>query len=84
MSALAYRARKERIEIRIVAYRPYLTPVPEDHLRVVVQAVEHGRPIAEDPLHIEVMPVLELAQALHISRNEGWDIQPWEDNGNGN
>lgn len=79
MTALSYRARKDGYDLRLVAYRPALEPCPADHLRVVVQVVEQGRPIAEDPLHIEVMPVLDLARALHISRNEGWDLQPWED-----
>lgn len=78
MTALAYRARKGRIDLRLVAYRPALEPLPEGHLRVVVQAVERGKPIAEDPLHTENMGPLELAKALHISRFDGWDIEPWE------
>ena len=77
MSALAYRATLGRIQLRIVAYRPKLDPVPPDHLRVVVQAVEDGHPLAEDPLHIETMPILALARALHISRFEGWVLEPW-------
>ncbi len=79
MSALAYRARKDRIDLRIVAYRPKHEPMPEGHLKVVVQAVQDGQPVAEDPLHVEAMAPLDLARALHLSRNEGWDLQPWED-----
>lgn len=78
MTALAYRARRNQVDLRLVAYRPSLEPLPEGHLRVVVQVVHHGRPIAEDPLHIEIMAPLDLARALHISRFDGWDIQPWE------
>lgn len=78
MSALAYSARRNRIHLRLVAYAPAHEPIPEGHLKVVVQAVNHGRPVAEDPLHIEAMTPLGLAHALHISRNEGWDIEPWE------
>lgn len=78
MSALAYHARRNRVHLRLVAYTPSHEPVPEGHLKVVVQAVERGRPIAEDPLHIEAMTPLGLARAIHLSRNEGWDITPWE------
>lgn len=77
--ALAYSARRGRIHLRLVAYTPSMEPMPEDHMQVVVQVVEHGRPIAEDPIHTEQMPVLELARALHISRNEGWEVEPWEE-----
>ncbi len=78
MTALAYRARRGGVDLRLVAYRPALEPLPAGELRVVVQVVEHGKPIAEDPLHIENMAPLDLARALHISRFDGWDIQPWE------
>ena len=77
MGALAYRAARGRIQLRIVAYRPRLDPVPSGHLRVVVQMVDEDQPIAEDPLHIEIMSLLELARALHLSRFEGWDLEPW-------
>ncbi len=77
MPALSYRAKRNNVDLRLVAYRPSLSPVPEGHLRVVVQVVSGGKPIAEDPIHTEVMPVLDLARCLHISRCEGWDIQPW-------
>lgn len=78
MNALTLRARRGKVHLRLVAYHPSLEPMPEDQLRVVVQVVDHGRPIAEDPLHIETMPTLALAQAIHQSRLEGWDITPWE------
>ena len=78
MTALAYRARRNQVDLRLVAYQPIHEPVPEGHLKVVVQVVNRGRPIAEDPIHIETMAPLDLARALHISRFDGWDIQPWE------
>lgn len=77
--ALSYSARRGRIHLRLVAYHPSLEPIPEDHLKVVVQAVEKGRPIAEDPIAEGVLPRMELARYLHESRNDGWDLQPWED-----
>jgi hypothetical protein len=51
--------------------------MPDDHLRLVVQVVERGRPIAEDPLLTQEVPILDLARFIHNSRMEGWDIQPW-------
>lgn len=77
--ALAYHARKGGIHLRLVAYHPSLAPMPDDHLKVVVQVVDKGQPIAEDPIHTEVMTQLDLAQALHLSRNEGWELTPWEE-----
>lgn len=77
MTPLTYSARRGRVHLRLVAYEPAHEPVPEGTLRVVVQAVDRGRPIAEDPLHTENMTPLDLAGALHISRFDGWDIQPW-------
>ena len=77
MTALSYRATKGRVTLRLVAYQPKLEPVPEGCLRVVVQVVEGGQPIAEDPIHVENMPVLDLARALHISRFDGWELAPW-------
>lgn len=47
-------------------------------MRVVLQSVEHGRPIAEDPLHVEITTPLFLAREIHQARMEGWDIHPWE------
>lgn len=76
---LAYYATNGRVHLRILAYKPMHEPVPEGCLKVVVQVVEHGRPIAEDPIHTENLPVLDLARALHISRNEGWELTPWKD-----
>lgn len=73
---LAYHARKGPVHLRLVAY--HHPPMPEDHLKVVVQVVDRSQPIAEDPIHTETMPALDLACALSISRNEGWDLQPWE------
>ena len=74
-SPIAYHARKDRIHLRIVAQ--HLKSEPGDDLKVVVQAVEHGRPIAEDPLHTERMTPLGLVAALSISMAEGWDVEPW-------
>jgi hypothetical protein len=79
MTAIAYSAKRDRIHLRVVAYHPSMEPMPDDHLRVVVQVVEHGRPIAVDPIHTEQMSALEFARAMHISRNEGWEVEPWED-----
>ena len=76
--ALAYSARRGRIHLRLVAYHPSMEPMPDDHLRVVVQVVEKGRPVAEDPIHTENMLALALARALHLSRNDGWEIEPWK------
>lgn len=78
MTALSYRARRNQVDLRLVVYKPAHEPVPEGHMKVVVQVVERGRPIAEDPIHTETMPELDLARAIHISRFDGWDIQPWE------
>lgn len=72
---IAYHARKGRIHLRIVAQ--HIQSEPGEDLKVVVQAVEHGRPIPEDPLHVERMTPLDLAVALSISRNEGWDLEAW-------
>lgn len=74
---IAYRATKGRATVRLIAYRPELMPLPEGHLRVVIQAVEYGRPIAEDPIHVEIVPVLCLARELHLMRCEGWETK-WE------
>lgn len=76
---LAYHATRGRVHVRILAYRPALYPLPDDHLRVVIQAVDHGHPIAEDPIHIETAPALMLARELHLMRCEGWDLTPWKD-----
>lgn len=78
MNALAYRARRNQVDLRILAYRPSLEPLPEGHLRVVVQVVDHGRPIAEDPILVFTEPALHLDDFISSSRAEGWDIQPWE------
>lgn len=75
---IAYRAHKGRATVRIVAYRPALTPLPGDNLKVVIQAVDHGVPIAEDPLIEEAATPLDLARELHLMRNEGWEVE-WED-----
>ena len=77
MTALSYRATKGRVTLRLVAYQPKLEPVPEGCLRVVVQVVEGGQPIAEDPIHVENMLPLDLARALHFSRFDGWELAPW-------
>ncbi len=78
MTPLAYRLRRNRVHLRLVAYRPSLEPVPEGQLRVVLQVVDHGRPVAEDPLHVENTTPLLLARELHLARNEGWEVTPWE------
>lgn len=78
MNALAYRLRRNRVHLRLVAYHPSLEPLPDDQLRVVVQVVKNGRPIAEDPLHVENTTALFLAREIHMARNEGWEVTPWE------
>jgi hypothetical protein len=78
MTDLSYRLRRNRVHLRLVAYHPSLEPIPEDHLRVVVQVVQNGRPIAEDPLHIENTTPLFLAREIHQARMEGWEVTPWE------
>lgn len=78
MSSLSYHARRGNIHLRVVAYQPLHEPMPEDHVRVVVQVVDRNRPIAEDPIHVENMPIHSLYQALDTSRAEGWDISNWE------
>lgn len=78
MSALSYSLRRNRVHMRLVAYRPAHEPIPEGHLRVVLQVVEHGRPIAEDPLHVENTTPLLLAHELSMARWEGWEVEPWE------
>lgn len=72
---LAYHARKGRIHLRIVAQ--HIQDDPGDALKVVVQAVDRGRPIVGSPIHTERMAPLDLAAALSISRAQGWDLEPW-------
>jgi hypothetical protein len=69
-----YLCTKGRAKVRILAYRPANEPLPDDFLRVVIQAVQSGKPIAEDPLHVENCHGLDLARELHLMRNEGWEI----------
>lgn len=66
------------VRLRLLAYTPAKEPVPEGSARAVVQAVTGGLPIAEDPLHIEIIPETELLQGLEISRAEGWALEPWK------
>lgn len=73
-----FSARRGRVHLRMVAYAPVYEPVPEGHLRVVVQVVEGGEPITEDPIHVEVLPESEFNQALEKSAREGWEIRPWK------
>lgn len=82
MSAPAYnlRCRRGNIHLRLLAYLPEREPVPEGHLYAVVQVVgQDGEPVAEDPLHTEVIPETELRQGLELSRRDGWRIRPWKD-----
>lgn len=72
---IAYQARRGRIHLRVLAYIPARYE-RTDLLKVVLQVMEAGRPIAEDPIHTEWMTALDLAVALSISRAEGWDITP--------
>lgn len=65
------------VHLRLVAYTPSCVPVPAGHLRVIVQVVVAGQPVAEDPLHIELMPAEDFDNALEISKAEGWEIRPW-------
>lgn len=74
---IAYLATKGRATVRILAYRPRLAAIPEDHLKVVIQATDHGQPIAEDPLVEETATPLDLARELHLMRNEGREME-WE------
>jgi hypothetical protein len=69
-----YLCTKGRAKVRVLAYRPTNDPLPDDFLRVVIQAMEPGGPIAEDPLHAENCHGLNLARELHLMRNEGWEI----------
>lgn len=71
---LDYTASKGRANVRIIAYRPKLQDVPEDSLKVVIQAVDGNEPIAEDPLYSDVAPILDLAREMHLMRNEGWEF----------
>ncbi len=73
-----FSARKAGLHLRMVAYKPTYEPVPDGHLRVVVQVVVDGEPITEDPVHIEVMPETDFNQALAVSMSDGWIIRPWE------
>lgn len=73
---LDYTARKGRAKVRIIAYKPKLQDVPQDSLKVVIQATENGEPIAEDPLYSDVASVLDLAREMHLMRNEGWEFTP--------
>ena len=70
---IEYLCHKGKATVRILAYKPYAEPMPDDCLRVVIQAMENGQPIAEDPLHEENAPILFLARELHLMRDEGWE-----------
>lgn len=72
---IAYRATLGRVNLRIVAY--HHPPMPDNHLKVVVQVVDGPILLAEDPIHTETMHELDLARALHLSLCEGWDLKPW-------
>lgn len=73
----AFSASMGCIRLRLVAYTPARVPVPEGHVRVVVQVVVDDAPIAEDPIHIETMPAEAFDLALALSVAEGWVIRPW-------
>ncbi len=73
MIPIDYLCRKGRASVRVLAYRPFNEPMPDDCFRVVVQAMQSGKPIAEDPLHVENCHALDLARELHLMRNEGWE-----------
>lgn len=76
---IAFLACVGNIKLRLVAYRPVREPLPEGHIRVVVQAIEGSEPITEDPVHTENLPSEDFEAGLSISRREGWDITPWPD-----
>lgn len=70
--------RQGAVHLRLLAYLPEREPVPEGCLRAVVQVVaDDGRPIAEDPIHTEVLPETELRQGLALSQRDGWVLEPW-------
>lgn len=73
---LAYRLMNPRwpkVELRLLAYRPQMAEYPSDMVKVVVQACEAGRPIAESPLAEEPMTLLRLCKMLHDDQNDGWE-----------
>ena len=74
---ISLRAQKDRFDLRLLAYTPKHEPVPEGTMKVSVQVIDHGHLIPE-PIHTEAMTSLELAQVVHLSRMEGWTVEPWK------
>jgi len=75
----SFSARQGRVHLRLLGYKPLHEPMPENHLRLVIQVVEpNGVPIAEDPIFEEAVPEADFWALLDGSRAEGWDIRPWQ------
>ena len=73
---IAYRCTNPRwpkVELRLLAYRPTHSNLNHDQVKVVLQSVDHGQPIAEDPIATEVMTVMDLCQILHRDLCDGWE-----------
>lgn len=65
-------SRYSGVHLRIVAYHP--CAMPGTDLKVVIQVVEGGHPIAEDPITEAYLDPLELLAYLSESIREGWDV----------
>ena len=68
-------SRYSGVRLRIAAFRVLSHPDP-GQLKVVVQSIDQGRPIAEDPLLVQWMTPLEIVSALSQSLRDGWDVFP--------
>lgn len=62
-----------RVQLRLLAYRPKASALPRDVVKVVLQACEDWRPIAESPIAEENMTLLDLCSMLHRDMLDGWE-----------
>lgn len=76
---IAYRLtnpRWPRVQLRLLAYRPKASALPQDTVKVVLQSCQSWRPIAESPVAEENMTLLSLCHMLHNDMMEGWEREP--------
>ena len=76
---LAYRVSNPRwpnVQLRLLAYRPKSSALPNDTLKVVLQSCKNGTPIAESPIAEEAMTLMDLCQMMHKDLCDGWERTP--------
>lgn len=59
-----------KVHLRVVVYVPLRDP--RGLTKLVVQVVENGEPIVEDPVREDFLPAEEVEAFLAASRDEGW------------